>query len=34
MIPVSVVNWPTFVSARVDCIVLTPVLNLTAVCLK
>ncbi|MGH3141534.1 MAG: ABC transporter substrate-binding protein, partial [Gaiellales bacterium] len=34
MIPVSVVNWPTFVSARVGCVVLTPVLNLTAVCLK
>jgi ABC-type transport system substrate-binding protein len=34
MISVSVVNWPTFVSTRVGCIVLNPYLDLTAVCLK
>jgi peptide/nickel transport system substrate-binding protein len=34
MIPVTVVNAQTFVSARVDCIVLNPTLDLTAVCLK
>ena len=34
MIPVAAVNWQTFVSARVGCIVFNPFLNLTAVCLK
>ncbi len=34
MIPVAVGNAVTFVSARVGCIVLNPVLDLTAVCLK
>ncbi len=34
MIPVAVVNQQTFVSARVGCIVLNPLLDLTAVCLK
>jgi ABC-type transport system substrate-binding protein len=33
-IPVSIVNAPTFVSARVGCIALNPWLDLTAVCLK
>lgn len=31
MLPVAVVSQPTFVSARVGCIVLTPMLDLTAV---
>ena len=31
---VDVLNEPTFVSKRVGCIVLRPVLDLTAVCLK
>jgi hypothetical protein len=30
----TVLNEPTFVSDRVDCIVLRPALVLTAVCLK
>jgi ABC-type transport system substrate-binding protein len=34
MIPVAVANQPTFVSARVGCIVLNPNLDLAAVCLK
>jgi hypothetical protein len=34
MTPVAVVNQQTFVSARVGCIVLNPLLDLTAVCLK
>jgi ABC-type transport system substrate-binding protein len=33
-IPAAVVNAPTFVSAKVGCIVLNPWLDLTAVCLK
>jgi ABC-type transport system substrate-binding protein len=33
-IPTAVVNAPTFVSAKVGCIVLNPWLDLTAVCLK
>lgn len=33
-IPVSIVNAPTFVSARIGCIALNPWLDLTAVCLK
>jgi peptide/nickel transport system substrate-binding protein len=34
MIPVAVGNQPTVVSTRVGCIVLNPLLDLTAVCLK
>jgi ABC-type transport system substrate-binding protein len=34
MIPVAAVSQQTFVSRRVGCIVLNPVLDLTAVCLK
>lgn len=33
-IPIANLNAPTFVSARVGCIVLNPFLDLTAVCLK
>jgi peptide/nickel transport system substrate-binding protein len=32
-VPISTVNWPTFVSPRVGCVV-NPMLDLTAVCLK
>jgi ABC-type transport system substrate-binding protein len=33
-VPISTVNWPTFVSPRVGCVVVNPMLDLTAVCLK